>query len=51
MTTATDDAVNLVSAFEGFRSYPYSDPVGVWTIGFGSTGEANGNPVCSDGAA
>lgn len=27
----------LIAEFEGFRSAPYRDAVGVWTIGFGST--------------
>ncbi|MEJ7786657.1 MAG: lysozyme [Solirubrobacteraceae bacterium] len=27
----------LLEGFEGFRSQPYRDAVGVWTIGFGST--------------
>jgi lysozyme len=47
MKTATDDAVNLVTEFEGFSACPYQDPAGVWTIGYGSTRDANGNPVCS----
>ena len=27
----------LIANFEGFRSRPYRDAVGVWTIGYGST--------------
>lgn len=27
----------LIARYEGFRSRPYRDPVGVWTIGYGST--------------
>jgi len=27
----------LIEGFEGFRSCPYRDAVGVWTIGYGST--------------
>lgn len=27
----------IIESFEGFRSRPYQDAVGVWTIGFGST--------------
>jgi GH24 family phage-related lysozyme (muramidase) len=27
----------LIASFEGFRSHPYRDAVGVWTIGYGST--------------
>src|ERR1700760_2018795 len=45
--TASDDATQLVTAFEGFRSCPYRDPTGVWTIGYGSTRDAAGNPVCA----
>jgi lysozyme len=29
--------LHLIESYEGFRSYPYRDLVGVWTIGFGST--------------
>jgi lysozyme len=29
--------VEFVASFEGFRSRPYRDPVGVWTIGYGET--------------
>lgn len=29
--------VDLVASFEGFRSAPYRDAVGVWTIGYGHT--------------
>lgn len=29
--------VRLVASFEGFRSKPYRDAVGVWTIGYGET--------------
>lgn len=27
----------LIAGFEGFSAKPYRDPVGVWTIGYGST--------------
>ena len=40
-------AVKLVQPFEGFSTTPYQDPVGVWTIGFGSTRDATGAPVCA----
>lgn len=36
MKLSTDGA-HLIEAFEGFVPTPYKDPVGVWTIGFGST--------------
>ena len=39
-----DEAVGLVKEFEGFSAKPYQDPVGVWTIGYGST-RAYGQPV------
>jgi lysozyme len=29
--------VPLIAEFEGFRSHPYQDSAGVWTIGFGFT--------------
>lgn len=33
----SERGVNLVARFEGFRSKPYRDAVGVWTIGYGHT--------------
>lgn len=38
----------MVERFEGFRAAPYPDPAtggAPWTIGFGSTRDAAGNPV------
>jgi lysozyme len=35
----------LLENFEGFRSCPYKDQAGVWTIGIGSIAYLNGNPV------
>lgn len=29
--------IDLIKRFEGFRSKPYQDAAGVWTIGYGST--------------
>lgn len=34
------DALNLIKAFEGFRAKAYLDPVGIWTIGYGTTAAA-----------
>jgi lysozyme len=36
----------LIEGFEGFRSCPYRDAVGVWTIGYGSTKGVNSNTKC-----
>lgn len=41
----SDNCIHLVSKFEGFYSKAYVDPVGVWTIGFGTTRWGNGQPV------
>jgi len=41
-------ATNLTSPNEGWSSTPYQDPGGVWTIGFGSTYDLNGNKVTKD---
>lgn len=38
-------ASDFTAPFEGFSSVPYQDPGGVWTIGYGSTRDANENPV------
>jgi lysozyme len=40
-----DKAVDLGEEFEGFRSEPYQDSGGVWTIGFGSTRDGDSQPV------
>lgn len=36
----------LIEGFEGFRSCPYRDAVGVWTIGYGSTKGVGPNTKC-----
>jgi len=33
----SDKGLELIKGFEGFRSCPYRDAVGVWTIGYGET--------------
>ena len=38
-------AVDLIKEFEGFRSAPYNDGVGVATIGYGATFYENGTKV------
>jgi lysozyme len=34
------EALSLIKEFEGFRGSAYVDPVGIWTIGYGTTAEA-----------
>lgn len=36
--------LSLIKKWEGFRANAYQDPVGVWTIGYGTT-RINGKPV------
>lgn len=38
-------AIDLIRAFEGFRSRPYLCPAGVPTIGYGATFREDGTPV------
>lgn len=33
-------SIDLIKEFEGFRAEAYQDSVGVWTIGYGTTGRA-----------
>ena len=40
-----DAAGAIVRRIEGFRSAPYQDSAGVWTVGYGSTRDASGAPV------
>jgi GH24 family phage-related lysozyme (muramidase) len=42
-----DIAVPLIAGFEGFRSHPYQDQAGVWTIGYGNTYLPDGSRVTS----
>lgn len=42
---ALSKATDLVTEFEGFSATPYLCPAHVWTIGYGSTRDDNGNPV------
>jgi GH24 family phage-related lysozyme (muramidase) len=41
----TDEGLELIRQFEGFRSAAYRDPVGVWTIGYGHTSMAGAPEV------
>lgn len=40
-----DEAIKLIKKFEGFRSKAYRDPIGIWTIGYGTIRYSNGKPV------
>ena len=37
VTGISEQGLELIKGFEGFRSAPYRDAVGVWTIGYGET--------------
>lgn len=41
----SDDGINLIKKFEGFRSKPYQDVAGISTIGFGNTHYLDGRKV------
>jgi lysozyme len=41
----SDNCLNIIREFEGFKSKPYLCPAGVPTIGYGSTRYADGTPV------
>jgi lysozyme len=45
MPLAWSVAFQIVRQEEGFRSDPYQDVAGVWTIGYGRTGEVDGVAV------
>ncbi|MBS1016873.1 lysozyme [Acetobacter persici] len=44
VTSVIFNSVEVISDFEGFRSNPYQDVRGIWTVGFGFT-EWNGYQV------
>lgn len=41
----SDLGLNLIKQYEGLRLAPYRDPVGIPTIGYGSTTGLDGNPI------
>ena len=45
VTKTSDRGIDLLKAFEGFRSKPYQCSAKVWTIGWGSTRLADGTRV------
>lgn len=48
MQNALTIAVQFIAEREGFRSEPYQDTAGVWTIGYGFTYMADGSKVTKD---
>ena len=40
--------LDLIKKFEGFRSHPYRDSVGIWTVGYGTTHYMSGRSVTKD---
>jgi len=43
--TTSKKAINLIKQFEGVRLTAYQDGGGVWTIGYGHTGNVDGVPI------
>ena len=41
----TQETLNLIKKYEGFRAKAYQDVVGVWTIGYGNTFYPDGKKV------
>ena len=39
------DGVALIEKYEGFRAQAYKCPVGLWTVGYGTTVYPDGTPV------
>ena len=37
--------IDLIKEFEGFRTHPYRDSVGIWTVGYGTTHYMSGRHV------
>jgi lysozyme len=46
MYNVSDKGLAFVAGWEGFRSCPYRDAVGVWTIGYGETRGIGPNTPC-----
>ncbi len=40
-----EKAIELIKKWEGFRREAYQDPVGIWTIGYGTTVYVSGDKV------
>lgn len=50
MRAISNEGVQLIAKFEGYRSKAYKDAAGIWTIGYGHTGYVKfyGENVCAD---
>jgi len=45
------EGINLVKAFEGFKADAYKCPAGIWTIGYGHTGDVKQGDKVSEAYA
>jgi len=45
---ALEKAVDIAIPFEGYSAAPYQDPVGIWTQGYGSIRDGEGNRITAD---
>lgn len=45
--THSDDCTALVASFEGLRTAAYQDGGGIWTIGYGHTGDVHEGDTCT----
>lgn len=45
--THSDDCTALVASFEGLRTTAYQDGGGIWTIGYGRTGDVHKGDTCT----
>lgn len=43
----SDNGIELVKRFEGYREQAYRCPAGVWTIGYGHTGNVHEGQTCT----
>lgn len=43
--TISQNGLQFIASFEGFRAKPYKDISGIWTIGYGSTYDPSGKRV------
>lgn len=48
---ASEQCIAFIKEEEGFRAHAYLDPVGIWTIGYGSTGSVKEGEVWTEAQA